>query len=372
VGPSFTTADHQFEGIGALAAGSILAMQVAGRGAVPTDATSAMLNVTVTEPAADGFVTVYPCGSALPVASSVNFVKGLTVANSVLAKFGPGGTVCIYTRAATHVLVDANAYVPFGSTSVFGVAPARLLETRTGPGLVTVDHLFQGVGKTGTGSVIALRVAGRGGVPFDAAAAVLNVTVTEPDAGGFVTAYPCDQARPRASNVNYVARQTVPNGVYAKLDGAGRVCLFTSTPTHIAVDVNAYMPGTGLLLNALVPARLLETRTGPGLGTVDGLFNGVGPVAARVPLALQVAGRGGVPLAAGSVVLNVTVTEPSASGFVTVYPCDQPVPLASNVNYVAGDTVANAVVAKLAANGTVCVYSSAPTQVVVDVNAYIP
>ena len=372
VGPEFTTTDHQFEGLGELAAGSTLVLQVAGRGGVPADATSAMLNVTVTEPAAGGFVTVYPCGSARPVASSLNFVKGLTVANNVLAKFGPGGTVCIYTRAATHVLVDVNAFVPPGSASVFGVPPARLLETRRGPGLVTVDHLFQGVGKAGTGSVIALQVAGRGGVPVGAAGAVLNVTVTEPSDGGFVTAYPCDQVRPVASNVNYVTGQTVPNGVYAKLDSAGRVCLFTSSPTHLAVDVNAYIPGVGSFLNALVPARLLETRTGPDLGTVDGLFDGLGMVGARVPLSLQVAGRGGVPVGASTAMLNVTVTESTDGGFVTVYPCDQPVPLASNVNFDAGATVANAVVAKLAANGTVCVYSSAPTQVLVDVNAYIP
>ena len=315
---------------------------------------------------------MFPCGTVLPVASSVNYVKGLTVANGVLAKLGSGGTICVYTTSATHLVVDTDAFVPSGSTSVFGISPARLLETRRGPGLVTVDGQLQGVGKAGPGSVVVLQVGGRGGVAFGAAAAVLNVTVTEPSAPGFVTVYPCDQSRPLASNVNYVAGQTVSNGVYAKLDGAGRVCLYTMSATHLVFDANAYTPGAGSVLEASEMARLLETRTGPGLGTVDGLFNGIGRIASRAPLVLQVAGRGGVPVGAAAVVLNVTVTEPSAAGFVTVYPCDQVVPLASSVNYVAGATVANAVVAKLSPDGTVCEFSSADTHSVIDVSAYIP
>ena len=51
-------------------------------------------------------------------------------------------------------------------------------------------------------------------------------------------------------------------------------------------------------------------------------------------LPLQVTGRGAVPGDATAVVLNVTVTQPLGSGFVTVYPCGDPRPLASNLNFV--------------------------------------
>jgi hypothetical protein len=199
---------------------------------------------------------------------------------------------------------------------------------------------------------------------------VLNVTATQAEGPGFLTVYPCDKPRPVASNLNYTVGATVPNTVYATLDAVGFVCIFSLAPTHLIVDVDAYAPGARSYLQPLVPARLLETR--PGLPTIDGLFGGSGALAVRTPFVLQVAGRGGVPADASTAMLNVTVTESTDGGFVTVYPCDQPVPLASNVNFDAGATVANAVVAKLAANGTVCVYSSAPTQVLVDANAYIP
>jgi hypothetical protein len=87
---------------------------------------------------------------------------------------------------------------------------------------------------------------------------------------------------------------------------------------------------------------------------------------------LTVTNRGGVPNNAGTVVLNVTVTEPTSAGFVTVYPCGIATPLASNLNYEAGTTVANAVVVKVGADGKVCLFNSRSSQLVVDVNGFFP
>ena len=44
---------------------------------------------------------------------------------------------------------------------------------------------------------------------------------------------------------------------------------------------------------------------------------------------------------ASAYVLNVTATEPTLAGYLTVYPYPGDVPLASNLNFVAGQTVAN-------------------------------
>ena len=55
-----------------------------------------------------------------------------------------------------------------------------------------------------------------------------------------------------------------------------------------------------------------------------------------------------------------------------MFPCGQPVPEASNLNYVAGDTVANAVIAKIGAGGRVCVYTYATANVIIDVSGYAP
>ncbi len=106
------TVDHLFEHLGRQPAGSTLELVVAGRGGVPTDAESVMLNLTAVLPAGAGFLTVFPCGSSLPVASHVNYQAGEVAPNAVLAKIGTGGKVCIYTLTETDLIADVNGYVP--------------------------------------------------------------------------------------------------------------------------------------------------------------------------------------------------------------------------------------------------------------------
>jgi hypothetical protein len=196
----------------------------------------------------------------------------------------------------------------------------------------------------------------------------LNITVTDTAGDGYVTVNQCDAPRPNASSLNFVTGQTIPNAVITKLAADGTVCIYVSAPTELIADVGGYFPANSAYV-PLVPARLLESRI--GLSTVDGLFNGIGTPAPGSVTQVQVAGRGGVPTGAGAAMLNVTVTGGAGSGFVTVYPCDAPLPRASNLNYTAGQTIPNAVFAKLAANGTVCLYTSNRTDVLVDVVGYI-
>ena len=177
--PGLSTVDNQFLGQGVVPAGGIVELAVGGRAGVAANATAAVLNVTVIEPATAGFVTVFPCGSGVPNSSSVNFVAHATVANAVVSKLGINGRVCLYSNSATHLVVDVNGYFPAGSSFV-SVVPARVLETR--PGLPTVDGLFAGQGTVPSGDIVELTVAGRGGVGSDALAVVLNVTVVGPAA----------------------------------------------------------------------------------------------------------------------------------------------------------------------------------------------
>jgi hypothetical protein len=147
------------------------------------------------------------------------------------------------------------------------------------------------------------------------------------------------------------------------------VCLYANETTHLVVDVDGYFSADASFVS-LQPARLLETRTGNGLTTVDGQFNGLGRLARGQTLELQVAGRGGVSTGAAAAVLNVTAAGAVGSGFVTVFPCDQPQPVASSLNYLAGQSVPNAVVARLSATGTVCLFVSEATDLVADVDGY--
>ena len=90
-----------------------------------------VLNLTVIEPADDGFATAYPCGQQPPLASNVNFRGDQTVPNLVIAKPGPDGQVCVVTSVAAHLVVDLQGWFPTGSYDPLPV-PERVLDTRTG------------------------------------------------------------------------------------------------------------------------------------------------------------------------------------------------------------------------------------------------
>jgi hypothetical protein len=89
--------------------------------------TGVMLNLTVTDPLGDGFLTAYPCDSGRPPTSNLNFVAGDVVANFVVVQPDAEGDVCVYAHAPAHVVVDLLGTVSDGFT---GGAPQRMLDTR--------------------------------------------------------------------------------------------------------------------------------------------------------------------------------------------------------------------------------------------------
>ena len=367
-----TTVDGLFAAGGLREAGSTLALAVAGRGGVASDATAVALNVTVTEPSAPGFLTVYPCGAEQPTASNLNYTTapgGSTIPNAVVAKLGDNGTVCLFASQSLHLVVDVNGMFPAGTTFQ-PINPARLRDTRDG--FTTVDGDQQGGGPIiagPAGAVTSVKVVNRAGIPATAVAVALNVTVTEPEAAGFATVFPCNETRPTASNLNYTPGQTIPNLVIAKVGSNGSVCIFTQSTAHFVVDVDGYF-AAGTTYTAQNPARFLDTRV--GFATIDGQSAGGDVRPAGAVTVVQVTGRNNIPAGATSVVVNVTVTEPTGDGYVTVYPCGIEPPLASNLNFVAGQTIPNMVISKLAADGTICLYNSQPTQLIADVDGYFP
>ena len=365
--PDGTTVDGQFAATGIRPIGSTLELTVAGRAGIPSDATSVVLNITVTEAQGAGFITAFPCGAERPTASNLNYVAGKSVPNLVTAKIGAGGAVCLFNSNTTHMIVDVAGYFPGVDALTPLVAPARLLDTRSDG--VTVDGVSVAEGIRGAGTVQVLQVAGRAGVPAGVSSAVLNVTVDQPETAGFITVYPCDAPLPTASNVNYVAGQTVPNAAIARLSAAGTVCLYTSATTHLIVDVSGYFATANVVVPLAAPARLLDTRSDGA--TVDGAFRGGGLRPTGGTLQLIVNGRAGIPPDAAAVILNVTVDQPQLPGFVTVYPPEGGRPNASNLNYIAGQTVPNAVIARVGSGGTLCLFSSGATHLVVDVSGYI-
>ncbi|MDW3215492.1 MAG: CAP domain-containing protein [Ilumatobacteraceae bacterium] len=361
-----STVDGRDAGGGLRPAGSVLELDVTGRGGSASDASAVALNLTATETGGAGFATVYPCGSSRPEASTINYGSGATIANGIIAKVGSGGKVCIYTHARAHLVVDIDGYFPARS-DYRSLTPARLLDTRSGQS--TIDGSDAGVGARHGGSLYELDVTGRGGTASNAAAVTVNLTATETSAPGFATVFPCGTARPASSTINYARGATIANSVVTKVGAGGKVCIYTHARSHFVVDVTGYFP-SGSDYRPLAPARLLDTR--PGNSTVDGRDAGGGLRPAGSVLELDVTGRGGSASDASAVALNLTATETGGAGFATVYPCGSSRPEASTINYGSGATIANGIIAKVGSGGKVCIYTHARAHLVVDIDGYFP
>ncbi|MEI7506762.1 MAG: SpoIID/LytB domain-containing protein [Actinomycetes bacterium] len=348
-----------------------LQMPVLGVSGIPlAGVTAVSLNLTAVGPTAEGYVTVWPCGSAKPETSNVNFVKDQIVPNAVIAPVDSTGKVCIASSVGTHVVVDVNGW--FGATSgLNAVTPVRVFDTRSGTGGVPVAKVGA---LDGSGTALEVSVLSAIGQSVGAVSAVsLNVTATGTSAskyGGYVTAYPCG-SRPNASNLNFVASQTVPNAVIVPVSATGTVCFYVYGQADLIADVNGWFAG-GSGFNSLAPTRVFDTRSGSGgvpiakVGALDG---------SGMALKVQVAGTNGVPASgAAAVMMNVTVDATTASaygGYVTAYPCDAAPPNSSNINFVSGQTIANSVVAPLSVNGEVCFYVYGQAHVLADITGWL-
>ena len=365
-------------GFGTVGAGQSIDVQVAGvtGSGVPamnsaTPPSAVILNVTVTNPTASGYVTLYPTGVPRPLASNLNFVAGRTVPNLVEVALGSGGKVTAFNSAgSTDVIFDVAGWVSTQGT-VTGTAglyrplvPGRLMDTRSSLG---------GSPTLTAGQTVNLQVTGMQNVPATGVSAVvLNVTATNTTAAGYLTVFPTGAGRPVASNLNFVAGQTVPNRVVVKVGTNGQVSIYDFTGNaDVIVDVGGWFTdgsdatATGGQFTGLTPARILDSRFGQGTTSA---------VSANGLIMVQVAGQGSVPLMTATVppkavVLNVTVTNTTAASFLTVYPSDAANrPTASDLNWTAGLTVPNLVVVKLGADGKIALYNLAgSTDVIADV-----
>jgi hypothetical protein len=219
-----------------LGAGESFGLSVLGVGGVPSSGvTAVVLNITATQPTATSYLTAWPAGQDQPTASNLNVTPGDTVANLATVKVGGAGKVRIANSAgSTHVIADVVGW--YGSAGAahsrfHPLTPARVLDTRSGPSGRSTP--------VGPGKTLELTVAGAGGVPSaGATGVVVNITAVQPNAGGWLTAWPTGQVMPNASNLNFVPGAVVPNLAVLKVGAGGKVSIYNSAgSTAVIVDV---------------------------------------------------------------------------------------------------------------------------------------
>lgn len=336
-------------GIGASASAvapkGIVKLKVAGAGTagnpIPSGVTAVVLNVTVTQPSANGFLTVYPdqdgtgAAESVPTTSNLNFAAGQTVPNLVVVPVGPNGVIDFYNGSSGHtqVIADVSGYFTQQAASGYvSITPVRLMDTRS-------------TAKIPANGSVSLTVAGAKGLPSTGITAVAaNLTVADSTSNGFITAYPAGGTMPNVSNVNYAAHQIVPNMAIVPVSSKGQVTFHNTSngPVDLIVDAFGYYTsngshGTGAsaYLPLPTPDRWLDTRN------VDGEHD---PMPGDYPFGLPFTDASDVTGA----VINATVVQPQTNGFLSLFPYEPSspgaVPSTSNVNFAPGQIVPNLVI----------------------------
>jgi hypothetical protein len=316
---------------GKLIAGQILRLQVPA--AVAKSASTVVINITATASDANGWVKAWPCSADVPPTSVLNFATGRTSANLAMLQMTAGG-VCLTTNSPVQLIADLSGW--FAGSDDFNSSPSsRVLDTR-GSGNPLVP-----------GEERQVKIAGTPGIDGSANVAALNVTVVSRSTAGWVVAYPCGSST-NGSSVNFSAGEEVAGFTTVGLI-AGNVCIRSNTTVDIVVDTYGWSFGTGSL-RVQSPNRLLDTRD------PSWTFGQV-PNGGRVQL--RVAGTAGIPIDAAAALLTITVANTSGDGYVTVWPCDQPLPSTSTINTWSNQFRSNLGIVSLSAtDGTACLQLS--------------
>ena len=264
--------------------------------------------------------------------------------------------------SGTDLITDITGYFVAGDAgaSFTPVAPVRLLDTRAGVGL---DGRFV------SGTPRSVLIAGRGGIPAAATAVTVNVTVVQPTSTGYVSVGPNVTGSPSTSTLNLPRGDTRANGTTVALDDAGRLeAVFKGSGdarTHMLMDITGYfLDDDGARFVPVDPERIVDSRAGVGMS---------GPLLDGEPRGFQVTGDT-VPGDASAVVLNVTVTGQTSSGYVSISPTGDPTPAVSTLNLPRGDTRANGTTVAMNDKGRVAAVfigtNGARAHLIVDVMGY--
>ncbi|MEH1054985.1 hypothetical protein V6U89_07185 [Micromonospora sp. CPCC 206171] len=254
---------------------------------------------------------------------------GATLAGACALAVVPGTASAAPAAApqqATADLADTTgAYYP--------VAPARLMDTRSGLGGKT--------GKIGPLSKFDLQVTGRGGVPTSGVGAVvLNVTIANPTMDSFVTAYPAGEARPDASSVNFAKGWLGSNNVTVKIGSGGKVSIYNRNgSTDVVVDVVGFYAKDNSMTNRnggqyewFTPERVFDTREDPEPKPTAGT---------TIEYSLSFDHDPERNQHVKAFVLNLTAVAPAKDGFLTAWSGVGSKPVSSTVNYKANTNVPN-------------------------------
>ena len=326
---------------------------------IPATAQAYSVNATVVPHGVLGFLTAFPCGQSLPLASTLNSVDGRVKAAAAIVPAGTNGGLCFFATHDTDLVLDINGYfVPNTSATAlafFPVTPCRLVDTRQAAGALGGPSLVGNAARTFP------ILSGPCNLPATAQAYSMNFTSVPNGPLNFLTTWPAGQTQPLVSTLNAGTGAVTANSAIVPAGTNGDISVFVTNNSDLVIDVNGYFapPTTGgLSLYALTPCRVLDTRNTPGFP----------PFTGTVDVSVMLSGCG-APATAQSFVLNATVVPPGPFNFLTLWPQGTPQPLVSTLNASDGVVTSNLAIVPTA-NGLISSFASNPVHLVLDISGY--
>ena len=384
-----TAAGHTNIGLaGKFTAGTVRTFAVAGvigvgatSVAVPTNATAVTGNLTIVNETAAGVVALGPTMTAAGATTTINFVKGDTRANNVTLGLGSGGTLAAVYRSSTagatiDLIFDVTGYfTPDTSGATYHtLTPGRILDTRpTGSGHTNIGLS----GKFTTKSVRTFAVAGVKAlgwssalVPATATAVTGNLTVTDATSIGYVSVGPTIAPVPSTSTLNVAKGANVANGVTVALKSGKLQAVWDGTAgssADVIFDVTGYFTSGsgGLSFYPIAPVRVLDSSMSLGLS---------GTFTSGTARLFTIGGTAGVPTGAAGIAGNLTLLNPSSSGWALVSPEIVASPITSTLNVASGHSEANGFDVALGSGGHVALEWAGTTgstaNIALDISGY--
>ncbi len=333
---------------------------------IPSAAQAYSLNVTAVPQAPVPFLTLWPAGLPQPAVSTLNSWDGTVTANAALVPAGSAGAVSVYVSGTTDLILDINGYFVAGSgASFYALTPCRIADTRFPTGPFGGPSLYAGQTRDFP------LPSGTCGLPPGASSYSLNVTaVPDPtvDFLGYLTAWATGQPQPVASTLNSWTGTVVANAALVPAGTNGSISVFVTNPTDVVLDTNGYFAAPGnagaLSFYPMAPCRVVDTRGLPGPFGAPEMQAGE-----RRSFSIPASGCY-VPPGAAAYSLNFTVVPDGALSYLIAWPAGSAIPVVSTLNALDGSVVANAAIVPAGAGGAISVYTSNPTQVIVDINGY--
>jgi hypothetical protein len=258
-------------------------------------------------------------------------------------------------------------------TTYVPITSVRIVDTRNNG----INGLSGLAGKFSANSARPFQVAGLGAIPAGAVAVSGNLTVTGQNGPGYVSLTPNPTNTPGSSTLNFPQGDVRANNVAIPLNSSGQLAAVfrasSGKTTDLVFDVTGYfLPGSSHAhYVTVVPVRAIDSRSGTGQpGNTPARF------LATVPQTFQINGAGGVPgIPADAVAVtgNLTVTDQTQHGYLSITTAPTSTPSTSTLNFPLGDTRANGFTAQLDSNGQLSIVYMAgagTTDVVLDITGY--